>query len=171
MIYVVTTTPSTGMTHLARCYPEASDTRGALRLRCQHRLKRAGEGMGEFERACAESERAAAAAAKAASGLARAAKQLEKAAQDGDIAKIHKATDAVKSAEEAGAAQEARTTEPRLAVHGRAGRGISGLKHVRVNCLLPANECGLQILRQDDRLAHRSFVELGSPPRSPRGAS
>ena len=115
--------------------------------------------MGEFERACAESERAAAAAAKAASGLARAAKQLEKAAQDGDIAKIHKATDAVKSAEEA-ARQEARNAQLAWPFTAEQEEAFLGESYER-ELLAAGNERGLKISRQDDRLVlYPSIVRL-----------
>lgn len=106
--------------------------------------------MGEFEQACAGSERAAAAAAKAAAGLATAAKHLAKAAQDGDIAKIRKAADAIKSAEET-ARQEARNAQ--LAWPFTADQEETLLRERYERELLAAAvERGLKISRQDDRL-------------------
>lgn len=115
--------------------------------------------VGEFERACTESERAAAAAAKAAAGVARAAKHLEKAAHDGDIAKIRKAADALKSAEET-ARQEAHNAQVAWPFTPAQEMALLEERYEK-ELLATAVERGLKISRQDDRLVvYPSIVRL-----------
>src|SRR5207247_568454 len=100
--------------------------------------------------ACADTERAATTAAKAATGLVSAARQLVKAAQLGDIAKIRKASESLRLAEQA-ARQESRNAE--LAWPLSAEEEEALLRERYEDALIDAaGTRGLKILRQDDRL-------------------
>lgn len=106
--------------------------------------------MPQFEEVCAEAERAATAAAQASGALLRAAKAMTRAAQEGDIGKLRRAAEKVRTAA-AAASEEARaaaaswplspTQEEQLLANGYEAELIAA-----------GRARGLEIRRQDERL-------------------
>lgn len=106
--------------------------------------------MNTFEQGFADVERAAAAAAKASGVLVTLAKQIQKAAQDGDIAKIRKASERLTAALDA-ARQEGANTRSAWPFTPEAEEAYFREDYEQ-ELLNEAGTEGLQIRRQDERL-------------------
>lgn len=115
--------------------------------------------LSSFEQAFSDTERAAADMARAAMALTRAAKNLEKASQEGDISKIHKAVDGIRSAEQV-ARQEARNAESAWTPTAEEVE-----KYLRddyeAELVSVAAQSGMRIIRQDQHLvAYPSLLRV-----------
>jgi len=115
--------------------------------------------VGEFEKACIETELAAADAVKSATRLASVAKDLVKAAQVGDIAKIRKAVDAVKLAEQVVRQSTRNATEAWPFTPENEEDLLQN--RFAAELIATASERGLKISEQDKRLvSYPSIVKV-----------